>query len=74
MQKRNISFDLISDTQGDLCNVFGVLKEKSMFGKTYLGIERSTFIIDEEGHLIKDYRKVKVEGHAEQVLNFLKES
>jgi peroxiredoxin Q/BCP len=52
--------------------VFGVLKEKSMFGKKYRGIERSTFVIDPDGRLIKEWRKVKVSAHAEEVLEFIK--
>ena len=51
-----------------MCKLFDVIKEKSMYGKKYLGIERSTFLIDEKGKLIKEWRKVKVPGHAEEVL------
>ncbi|MCZ0932866.1 MAG: peroxiredoxin [Oligoflexia bacterium] len=71
-KKQKYSFDLISDEQGKLCEAFSVLKEKSMFGKTYLGIERSTFLISAEGVVQKEWRKVKVEGHAEEVLKALK--
>ena len=70
-KKQKYSFELISDEQGKLCEAFSVLKEKSMFGKTYLGIERSTFLISAEGIVRKVWRKVKVEGHAEEVLKAL---
>ena len=70
--KQKYSFDLISDNEGKLCKAFNVLKTKSMFGKTYQGIERSTFVISPEGKVIKEWRKVKVNGHAEEVLKFIK--
>lgn len=66
--KYELPFDLIADTNGDLCSMFGVIKNKSMFGKTYLGIERSTFLIDDSGHLRQEWRKVKVSGHVQEVL------
>ena len=65
-------FELISDTNKVLCNAFGVLRKKKMFGKKYLGIERSTFLINHEGILIQVYRKVIIEGHASQILKFIK--
>ena len=65
-------FDLISDEQGELCRAFGVLKQKSMYGKTYEGIDRSTFVISVEGLIKKEWRNVKVNGHAEEVFEFLK--
>ena len=68
--KYNMPFELIADTDKILCNLFGILKEKSMFGKKYKGIERSTFIISPEGVLIKSWCKVKVSGHVEEVLDF----
>jgi len=70
--KQKYSFDLISDTDGELCEAFGVLKKKSMFGKTFTGIERSTFVISDEGSVLKEWRKVKVLGHAKEVLVFVK--
>ena len=70
--KQKYSFDLISDHEGKLCKAFNVLKTKSMFGKTYQGIERSTFIISPAGKVIKEWRKVKVNGHAKEVLEFIK--
>ncbi len=68
IKKFNFPFELISDPDELLCNLFDVIKEKSMYGKKYLGIERSTFLIDEKGKLIKEWRKVKVPGHAQEVL------
>jgi peroxiredoxin Q/BCP len=53
--------------------LFGVIKEKSMFGKKYMGIERSTFIINTKNTLIKEWRKVKVNGHSDEVLKYIKE-
>lgn len=72
--KRNecFPFDLLSDTGEKLCNIFDVIKEKNMYGKKVMGIERSTFLIDEEGVLRQEWRKVKIEGHAEEVLNAVK--
>ena len=71
-KKYKYKFDLISDPNEKICNLFGVIKEKSMYGKKYMGIERSTFIINEKGVVIKEWRKVKVNGHAIEVLEFLK--
>lgn len=61
-------FDLISDKDEKLCKLFDVIKEKSLYGKKYLGIDRSTFIIDRQGILRKEYRSVKVDGHVADVL------
>ena len=61
-------FELISDPDEKLCALFDVIKEKSLYGKAYLGIERSTFIIDKKGVLRKEFRRVKVDGHVQQVL------
>ena len=66
--KFNFPFELISDPEEIICNMFDVIKEKSMYGKKYMGIERSTFLINFEGKLVKEWRKVKVKGHAEDVL------
>ncbi|MDC3046003.1 peroxiredoxin [Gammaproteobacteria bacterium] len=68
-EKFNFPFELISDPDEKICNIFDVIKEKSMYGKKYMGIERSTFLIDAQGKLIQEWRKVKVKGHAEDVLN-----
>lgn len=70
--KYHMPFELVADTEKHLCGAFAVLKEKSMFGKKYMGIERSTFVIDAEGKLIKEWRRVKVPGHVEEVLAFIK--
>ena len=69
--KYQFAFELISDEDEHICNIFDVIKEKNMYGKKYLGIERSTFLIDPEGLLVKEWRGVKVPGHVEEVYNFL---
>ena len=66
--KHGLGVILASDADSDLCETYGVWKEKSMYGKTFLGIERSTFLIDGDGVLRQEWRKVKVPGHAEAVL------
>lgn len=66
--KHGLNFRLGSDEDGKLCELFGVWKEKSMYGKKYMGIERSTFLIDETGTLRAIWRKVKVTGHSQDVL------
>ena len=68
--KYNLKFDLASD-DGTLCNLFNVWVEKSMYGKKYMGIERSTFVIDKQLKIINIWRNVKVKGHVEEVYNFL---
>ena len=71
IKKQNLAISLLSDENGTVCEDFGVWKEKSMYGKTYMGIERSTFIIDGNGWVIKEWRKVKVPGHVNQVLQVI---
>ena len=71
-EKYKYPFELISDTEEKLCNLFDVIKEKNMYGKKYMGIERSTFLINKEGKLSAEWRKVKVNGHAEEVLEEVK--
>ncbi|MCU7864132.1 MAG: peroxiredoxin, partial [Candidatus Thiodiazotropha sp. (ex Lucinoma borealis)] len=71
-QKQGFPFDLLSDKEEILCQAFDVIKMKSMYGKQVRGIERSTFLIDETGLLRVEWRKVKVKGHAEEVLDTLK--
>jgi thioredoxin-dependent peroxiredoxin len=66
--KHELSIRLLSDEQKDAANAYGVWVEKSMYGRKYMGIERSTFLIDKSGKLIKIWSKVKVPGHAEAVL------
>ena len=70
-EKQSLSINLISDKEEVLCKHFDVIKEKNMYGKKVMGIERSTFIFH-NGKLVKEYRKVKAAGHAEQVLQDLK--
>lgn len=67
-EKCGLPFELISDPNEELCRYFDVIKEKNMFGKKVLGIERSTFLIDEHGKLAKEWRKVKVANHISDVL------
>ncbi|MDV4152591.1 thioredoxin-dependent thiol peroxidase [Clostridium sp. AL.422] len=71
IEKFNLPFVLLSDEDKIVCDLYDVIKEKNMYGKKVLGIERSTFIIDEDGTLIAEFRKVKVKGHIEEVLNSL---
>ena len=66
--KHTLPFPLVSDADGSLCALFDVWKEKSMYGKKYMGIERSTFLIDESGTVRAVWRKVKVTGHVKEVL------
>lgn len=72
--KLNLPFSLLVDQEQELHHYFGVLKEKKMFGKTVMGTERSTFIMNKEGILIKEYRGVKASGHAMTVLNDLQQT
>jgi len=67
-EKKELSVPLLSDADGDLCEKLGVWQEKSMYGKTFWGIVRSTFLIDGEGNIVREWRKVKVKGHVEEVL------
>ncbi len=70
-QKFKFPFELISDPDEKVCKLFDVIKEKSMYGKKYMGVERSTFLIDSKGKLSREWRKVKVKGHVEDVLSSL---
>lgn len=67
-KKHALAVELVSDADGGFCEAFGVWVEKSMYGRTYMGIERATFLIDAEGRIVEAWRKVKVKGHAESVL------
>jgi peroxiredoxin Q/BCP len=69
--KFSLPFALLSDEDGKTCRAYGVYRKKSMYGREYWGIERSTFVIDPQGHLAAVYRKVKVEGHDQEVLRAL---
>ncbi len=71
--KQQFPFELLSDKEENLCRLFDVIKMKNMYGKQVRGIERSTFLIDEQGKLIYEWRKVKVKVHIEEVLQKLKE-
>ena len=70
--KQEFPFDLISDTDEKLCKAFDVIHEKSLYGRKFMGIVRSTFLIDKDGKLRAEWRKVKVSGHAEEVLEAVK--
>jgi len=70
--KLGLPFDLISDPEETVCNQFGVMKLKNMYGKQVRGVERSTFVIDANGKLVKEWRSVKVNNHVAEVLEFLK--
>ncbi|MBT06506.1 MAG: thioredoxin-dependent thiol peroxidase [Rhodospirillaceae bacterium] len=69
--KHSLRVELLSDIDGIVCDAYGVWVEKSMYGRKYMGIERSTFLIDQKGRLKEIWRKVKVPGHAEKVLEAL---
>lgn len=71
--KYNLSFPLLSDDSGEVCDAYGVWAEKSMYGKKYMGIERSTFLIDGAGKILRVWSNVKVEGHSEEILAAIKE-
>ena len=71
VSKQDLTFALGSDEHSNVCESYDVWKEKSMYGKTYMGIERSTFVIDANGKIAKSWRKVKVPGHVEEVLAFV---
>lgn len=73
VEKQDLTVDLLTDAGSDVCEAYGVWKEKSMYGKKFLGIERSTFLIDGEGKIARVWRKVKVPGHVDEVLAAAKE-
>jgi peroxiredoxin Q/BCP len=70
--KYEFPFDLLSDGDEKLCKLFDVIREKNMYGKKVMGVERSTFLIDKQGVLRREWRKVKVDGHVEEVLEAVK--
>jgi peroxiredoxin Q/BCP len=70
--QEGLPFDLLSDPDEQLCQLFDVIHEKTLYGRQYLGIERSTFLIDSQGVLRHEWRKVKVAGHAQEVLDALR--
>jgi thioredoxin-dependent peroxiredoxin len=73
VEKYGLPFLLLADIEHQLAEAFGVWKLKKNFGKEYMGIERSTFIIDKEGKFVKEWRKVKVKGHVEEALTYIRE-
>ena len=70
--KHHLLFPLLADEDKKVCTEYGVFKEKSMYGKTFMGIERTTFVIDKNGIIRKIWTKVKVEGHIDEVLEFIR--
>lgn len=72
-EKQGLNFILLSDSEHKLAQKFDVWIEKSMYGRKYMGIERSTFIIDENGNIEKEWRKVKVKGHVDEVVSYFEE-
>ena len=70
--KQNFQFELLSDPDEKVCKAFDVMKLKSMYGRQYIGIDRSTFIVGVDGKIIKEWRSVKVTGHVDEVLNTIK--
>lgn len=71
--KQEFPFDLLSDPDEQLCKLFDVMHEKSLYGRTFMGVVRSTFLIDARGKLRREWRKVKVQGHAAEVLDAVKQ-
>jgi thioredoxin-dependent peroxiredoxin len=71
-EKQEFPFELISDPEEELCKAFDVIKLKKMYGKEYLGVERSTFLFNKKGKLVEEWRKVRVKGHVDQVLESVK--
>ena len=72
-RKYDLPFHLVSDEDGKVCEAYGVWVEKSMYGRKYMGIERSTFLIDKKGKIRHIWRKVKVTGHVEEALEAVRE-
>ena len=72
-QKQSFPFELLSDPDEKMCKAFDVMKMKSMYGKQYIGVDRSTFLINDKGMVVKEWRSVKVKGHVDEVLSALEE-
>ena len=70
-EKQSLNFILLSDPEHKLAEAFNVWVEKSMYGRKYMGIERSTFVLDENLNVIKEWRKIKVKGHVDEVIDYL---
>jgi peroxiredoxin Q/BCP len=73
-KKYNLPFTLLADTDHEICKAYGTWQQKSMFGKKYMGIERSTFVIDREGKVAKVFDKVQIAGHADEVAKAVEEA
>jgi peroxiredoxin Q/BCP len=71
-EKLELPFELLSDSDEKVCRQFDVIREKSLYGRKFMGVERSTFLVDEKGKLRQEWRKVRVKGHAEEVLESVK--
>ena len=71
IEKERLNFPLLADEDKKVCQAYGVWTEKSMYGRKYMGVERSTFLIDKEGRIARPWRKVKVPGHAQEVIEAL---
>ena len=71
--KQSFPFELLSDADEKMCNDFDVMKMKSMYGREYMGVDRSTFLINKKGNIIREWRSVKVKGHVDEVLTAVKE-
>ena len=71
--KQSFPFELLSDPDEKVCKAFGVMKLKSMYGREYIGVDRSTFIINDKGKVVREWRSVKVKGHVDEVLEAVKE-
>ena len=71
--KQSFPFELLSDSDEKVCKAFGVMKLKSMYGREYIGVDRSTFIINDKGKVVREWRSVKVKGHVDEVLEAIKE-
>ncbi|QOY36687.1 thioredoxin-dependent thiol peroxidase [Anaerobacillus isosaccharinicus] len=74
IEKHGLPFLLLADVENELAEAFGVWKLKKNFGKEYMGIERSTFILDQDGKIVKEWRKVKVKDHVNEALQYIKEN
>ena len=73
MSKQDFSFQLLSDPDEIMCKAFDVMREKSMYGKKYIGVDRSTFLVNSKGIVTKEWRSVKVKGHVLEVLEAVKD-
>jgi len=71
-KKMSFPFELLSDVEEEVCSIFGVMKVKNMYGRQVRGVERSTFVVDRQGRITKEWRGVKVPGHAQEVLDFIR--